>query len=100
MAGPIAGLFSVGYVRLITWAERHKPENWRRIVVPVVGLGLLGVVSIRFPQILGNGKDVSQLAFDGQVPMLLLLTLVAIKPFATILFQVFVPSGLDRPRFD
>ena len=79
VAGPIAGLFSVGYVRLITWAERHKPENWRRIVVPVVGLGLLGLVSIRFPQILGNGKDVSQLAFEGQVPMLLLLTLVAIK---------------------
>lgn len=98
LAGPIAGLFSVWYVRLITWAERHKPENWRRIVVPVIGLGLLGLVSIRYPQILGNGKDVSQLAFEGQVPMLLLLALVALKPIATTLcVRCGAPGGLFTP---
>ena len=98
VAGPIAGLFSVGYVRLITWAERHKPENWRRILVPVVGLGLLGLVSIRFPQILGNGKDISQLAFAGQVPMLLLLALVALKPLAIVLcVRCGAPGGLFTP---
>ncbi len=98
LAGPVAGLFSVAYVRLITWAERHKPENWRRILVPVVGLGLLGLVSIRFPQILGNGKDISQLAFAGQVPMLLLLALVALKPLAVILcVRCGAPGGLFTP---
>jgi len=30
-------------------------------------MGALGVASIWFPQILGNGRDVSQLAFNGQV---------------------------------
>ena len=85
-------------MRLITWAERHKPENWRRIVVPVIGLGLLGLVSIRYPQILGNGKDVSQLAFEGQVPMLLLLALVALKPLATTLcVRCGAPGGLFTP---
>src|SRR5579863_6299684 len=49
VAGPVAGLFSVIYVRFITWAERNKPQNWRRIVIPVAGLGLLGLVSVRFP---------------------------------------------------
>jgi chloride channel protein, CIC family len=98
LAGPIAGLFSVAYVRLITWAERHKPENWRRIVVPLAGLGLLGLVSVRFPQILGNGKDVSQLAFEGQVPMLLLMTLVVLKPLATLLcVRCGAPGGLFTP---
>ncbi len=98
LAGPIAGLFSVAYVRLITWAERHKPQNWRRIVVPVAVLGLLGLVSVRFPQILGNGKDISQLAFEGQVPTLLLLTLVVLKPFATILcVRCGAPGGLFTP---
>jgi len=98
LAGPIAGLFSVGYVRLITWAERNKPEGWHRIAVPVVGLGLLGLVSARFPQILGNGKDISQLAFVNQAPILLLLSLVVLKPLATVLcVRCGAPGGLFTP---
>ncbi len=97
-AGPIAGLFSVVYVRLITWAERNKPENWRRIVIPVAGLGLLGLVSVRFPQLLGNGKDVSQLAFTNQVPILLLAALLLLKPLATVLcVRCGAPGGLFTP---
>jgi H+/Cl- antiporter ClcA len=98
LAGPIAGLFSVVYVRLMTWAERNKPENWQRIVVPIFGFGLLGLVSIRYPQILGNGKDVSQLAFASQVPALLLATLLVLKPLATILcVRCGAPGGLFTP---
>ena len=98
IAGPIAGLFSVAYVRLITWAERSKPQNWRRIVVPIAGLGLLGLISSRYPQILGNGKDISQIAFVGQVPILLLMTLVVLKPLATILcVRCGAPGGLFTP---
>src|SRR5580698_9851132 len=36
LAGPIAGVISVGYVRAVTWADRHKPEGWRRLLEPVV----------------------------------------------------------------
>ena len=98
VAGPIAGLFSVGYVRFITWAERHKPENWRRFVIPLAGFGLLGLVSSRFPQILGNGKDISQLAFIDQAPILLLLMLVVLRPAATILcVRCGAPGGLFTP---
>src|ERR1035438_4817688 len=42
VAGPIAGVVSVGYVRAITWADRSKPRGWRRLIAPVVALGLLG----------------------------------------------------------
>ena len=66
LAGPIAGVVSVGYVRAVTWADRNKPQGWRRLTAPFLGLGLLGVVSISFPQLLGNGKDISQLAFTNQ----------------------------------
>jgi chloride channel protein, CIC family len=71
VAGPIAGLVSVGYVRLIAWADRNKPTGWRRLVAPTFALGLLGVVSTEFPQLLGNGKDIAQLAFTNQVAPLL-----------------------------
>src|SRR5262249_6555368 len=98
LAGPIAGFFSVGYVRLIMWAQRHKPWNWQRIVAPIIGLGLLGVVSIRFPQVLGNGKDISTLAFTSQIAPGLALILVFLKPAATSLcIRCGAPGGLFTP---
>jgi len=98
LAGPIAGVASVGYVRLITWADRNKPEGWLRLAAPVLALGLLGAVSIWFPQLLGNGKDVSQLAFTNHVAPALLLMLLALKPAATALcVRSGAPGGLFTP---
>jgi len=98
LAGPIAGLVSVGYVRVITWADRNRPQGWRRLTAPIAALGLLGAVSIWFPQILGNGKDISQLAFTNQVAPILLLTLLFLKPAATVLcMRSGTPGGLFTP---
>ena len=98
IAGPIAGVVSVGYVRAVTWADRHKPEGWRRFTAPVVVLGLLGAVSIPFPEVLGNGKDVSELAFTNQVAPSLLLILLALRPLATVLcIGSGAPGGLFTP---
>ena len=98
LAGPIAGLVSVGYVRAVTWANRRKPLGALRLIAPVIGLGLVGVVSIWFPQVLGNGKDVSQLAFMGQVAPLLMLALLVLRPAMTILcVGVGAPGGLFTP---
>lgn len=98
LAGPIAGLVSVGYVRMIAWADFNKPKGWQRLVAPVLALGLLGLVSIEFPQVLGNGKDISQLAFTNQVAPLLLLTLLCLKPAVTAMcLGSGVPGGLFTP---
>jgi chloride channel protein, CIC family len=99
VAGPIAGVVSVGYVRVITWADRNKPpQGWRRLAAPLFGLGLLGIASIMFPQLLGNGKDISQLAFTNQVAPTLLLILLFLKPAATVLcVRCGAPGGLFTP---
>jgi CIC family chloride channel protein len=98
LAGPIAGVISVGYVRVISWADHGRPQGWRRLTTPVVGLGLLGAVSIWFPQLLGNGRDVSQLAFTGKVAPTLLLILLVLKPAATVLcMRSGAPGGLFTP---
>jgi H+/Cl- antiporter ClcA len=98
LAGPIAGLVSVAYVRAIAWADRNRPRGWTRVVAPVLVLGLIGLVSIKFPQLLGNGKDVSALAFTGNVAPLLLLVLVFLKPIATVLcVRSGAPGGLFTP---
>jgi H+/Cl- antiporter ClcA len=98
LAGPIAGVVSVGYVRVVTWADRNRPQGWRRLAAPLLGLGLLGVVSIWFPQLLGNGRDISQLAFTNQAAPALLLIVLVLKPAATVLcMRTGAPGGLFTP---
>jgi len=59
---------------------------------------LLGVVSIKFPQLLGNGKDIAQLVFVGQLTPALLLALLFLKPLATALcLGCGTPGGLFTP---
>ena len=54
--------------------------------------------SIWFPQLLGNGKDVSRLAFAGRVAPALLVTLLVLKPAATVLcMRCGAPGGLFTP---
>ncbi|MGI4942817.1 MAG: chloride channel protein, partial [Janthinobacterium lividum] len=98
LAGPIAGVVSVGYVHLVALADHHRPKRSWRVVAPVLALTVLGIVSIWLPQLLGNGRDVAQLAFAGQVTPLLLLALLVLKPAATMLcLGSGAPGGLFTP---
>lgn len=98
VAGPIAGVMSVAYVRMIAWADRNKPHGWRRFAEPLVVMSALGAVSIWYPQLLGNGKDVSQLAFTGSLGIMLVLALLLSKPAATgLCMKSGAPGGLFTP---
>jgi CIC family chloride channel protein len=98
LLGPIAGVVSVGYVRAIAWADRHRPAGWARIATPVVVIGILGVASIWFPQLLGNGRDISELAFNGNVAPSVLLATLLLKPLATVFcVRSGAPGGLFTP---
>ena len=68
------------------------------MIAPTLALGLLGIVTIAFPQLLGNGKDAVQLAFTNQVTPMLLLALLFLKPAATAMcLDSGVPGGLFTP---
>jgi H+/Cl- antiporter ClcA len=98
VCGLVAGPFAVLYVRLVRWAERKKPSGWQRIVRPIFGLALLGITATRFPQLLGNGRDISQLLFAGAVPFGLAILLLVLKPAAILLcIGSGVPGGLFTP---
>jgi len=50
------------------------------------------------PQLLGNGREISELAFTGQMTPLLLLILLLLKPAATALcIRSGAPGGLFTP---
>ncbi len=92
------GVVAVAYVRLIAWADRRKPRAVGRFFAPLLALGLLGLVSVRFPQLLGNGKDLAQLTFDDKIAPVLMLVLLFLKPLATTLcLGSGVPGGLFTP---
>ncbi len=98
LAAPIIGVWAVAFVRLIAWADRARPSGWRRFVAPpAVFLGL-GLVSIPFPQVLGNGQDVAQVLFRQPMAPLALLLLLPIRPLCTIgLVASGSPGGLFTP---
>lgn len=98
LASPVFAFGSILYVRLVRWADKNKPRGWQRFIAPAVVLAVLGMVSVRFPEILGNGKDLSQLLFANQVATRLLLALLILKPLATIMcMRSGVPGGLFTP---
>lgn len=98
LLGPIAGIVSVAYVRAVAWADRNRPTGWRRVVAPLLVMGALGVASIPFPQLLGNGRDISEQLFRDPLPPLLLLAILLLKPLATVMsVRGGAPGGLFTP---
>lgn len=67
LVGPLAGLASVLWVRWIAAANARRPDGWRLAIMPVAVFVTLGALAIPYPQLLGNGKDVVQLAFVGSI---------------------------------
>ncbi len=83
LAGPVIGLISAGYIRLIGWVSHHRARGTTALFAPVVAFGVLGVIGIWYPQLFGNGLDMARDAFLGIAGFGLLLTLFALKPLVT-----------------
>jgi chloride channel protein, CIC family len=85
LAGPVIGLVACGYIRLIGWVSHHQATGRAVAVAPALALGVLGLVALAYPQLLGNGKDMAHDAFLGVSGLTLLLALFALKPLVTAL---------------
>nr|WP_321986601.1 chloride channel protein [uncultured Lichenicoccus sp.] len=82
-------------MRAVACADHHRPKGPWRLVGPAIALTAPGAASIPFPQLLGNGRDIARLAFIGQVGPLLLVSLLVLRPAATLLcLGSGTPGGL------
>jgi H+/Cl- antiporter ClcA len=98
IAGPIIGVVAIVWVRIIAWAGSHRPTGRGRYIAPFVVFPILGVVAIRYPELLGNGKGVVQLAAVGSISFGLLWVLFLLKPLATAAcLWTGSPGGLFTP---
>src|SRR5487761_229125 len=93
LAGPVIGLVSAGYIRLIGWVSHHRARGTRALFAPVIAFGILGVIGIWYPQLFGNGLDMARDAFLGIGGVSLLLALFALKPLVTALCLSSGASG-------
>lgn len=101
LVGPIIGFAAVGWARLITLASRLRPHGGpRQWVAPWLAFAALAALAVPYPQLLGNGRDIVQLAVVGHVSIGLLLVLFALKPFVTAgCLSSGSPGGLFTPTF-
>jgi H+/Cl- antiporter ClcA len=98
IAAPIIGLWSVAFVRAIAWADRARPSDWRRFIAPPLVLGVVGLLSIVFPEVLGNGQATFQFLFQHPLAPLALAALVVLRPLATVASVASgAPGGLFTP---
>jgi len=79
-------------------ADRNKPKGWWRVVLPVIALGLLGLISVKLPELLGNGRTSLNCSSWRITSSALLLLLLVLKPAATLIcLGSGAPGGLFTP---
>lgn len=81
--GPVLGVISAAYVKVIAWANDNQPRGRLLLVEPLLVFTVLGVVAIRYPLVLGNGVDLAQFAFAGGGGLVMFGVLMVLKPLAT-----------------
>ncbi|ABI89300.1 chloride channel protein [Burkholderia ambifaria] len=79
VCGPLFGFAAYGFVRLTTRARADAPKGRLLPVLALVNFAVIGVLAMRFPQLLGNGKGPASLGFDGTLTIGVAATLLVLK---------------------
>ncbi|MGP0049910.1 MAG: chloride channel protein [Solirubrobacteraceae bacterium] len=99
LAGPVIGILAIVWARTIQYAAALRPTRWQtRAAAPFGVFGALALLSLPYAQLLGNGKDVVQLAAVGSLSFGLLCVLLVLKPIVTAAcLSTGAPGGLFTP---
>lgn len=84
VVGPIMGLLGAVYIHLVVWAHDHQPRFFLLILEPLLVFTVLGFLAIRYPLLLGNGRDLVQYAYTGRAGLITLVALMVLKPLVTV----------------
>ncbi len=84
IVGPVMGFAAVGFTRLVTFFGAHRATGSRLLLVMPAIFALVGVLAIPFPEILGNGAALGDVAFAGTASILVLGLLAVVKTGSTV----------------
>ena len=65
--GPVIGILAVLWIRLIARSSMVRIHGRRKYLAPIIVFTALALLSIPYPQLLGNGKDIVQLVIAGNL---------------------------------
>ena len=85
LVGPVIGLITSAYVRLIGWVSHHRASSRTMLVTFPLALTALGLIGFEYPELFGNGKDIAHSVFLGEGGLALLAALFVLKPLVTAL---------------
>ncbi len=98
LASPVIGVAAAIWVKLVAWANRRRPQGHALLLAPPLAFAALGLLAIRYPLLLGNGRDLAQFAFTGAGALGTLLALALLKPVVTALcLRSGAQGGLFTP---
>lgn len=98
--GVIGGFSSLAFVKLVGFLRTRARQlpAWTQYFQPAVAGGIIGVIGIWFPQVMGAGYDYMDQAMHGQFLWKVLVILGILKLLATCLsFSSGTPGGLFAP---
>lgn len=85
-AVPLTALLGAGFGWLARWTSGHRPRpGWKLPAAMALAGAVVGGLSVWLPMMPGNGKDLIQVAFDGQASLGIFVALMVLKPVATAL---------------
>jgi len=96
--GPIIGLVATAWARVISLANAHRPQGIWKWLAPPLAFAALALLSLQYPQLLGNGRGIVQLGIVGNLSVGLLALLLILKPLVTLMcLGSGAPGGLFTP---
>lgn len=98
--GAVIGLVGVVFRAVMTLARTRAPAGFRAVLSVPIAFTALGACAIAYPQLLGNGKGLAQLALTGTLSVGLAAVLAVMKSLATALcLRSGAIGGLLTPSF-
>ncbi|OZI74945.1 chloride channel protein [Bordetella genomosp. 12] len=100
LAGPVIGVVAHGFSRMTDAARRraHTLRGWRMPLLALLNFTAIGLLSVYFPALLGNGKGPAQLGFDSALTLSLAAMLLCLKMLVSAsTLRVGASGGLLTP---
>ncbi len=84
VAGPVFGVAAHYFVQMTQSATKRAAKNWRQIPWSLATFASIGIVAMKFPQLLGNGKGIGYLAFNSDLTLKLACVLLLLRLFVIL----------------